>query len=536
MVLLMPLLAGIGVPGPFLAHDPSLNHLDAVVAVQIDGRRRCGAVYISARLALSIASCFMRSLALTLDEQRACVRGECDGTLVDVSSVRLIGGADARAGLVVARVTRIAVRLTAWWAVPAVCTQSLCGEGWDVALLELDPSCAHGELPCVPPVRLASVPATIGLAPLAVGFGAHPGFDRRAEFHLSLSGSGGGVRRSSAARVRQVASHQLLQAELSARPGERAGPFCDGDLGAALLTNRAGQWQVEGLHVPESLVRAQPPTDAAASCAAPSGRVLSAHVVRCWLESIARTWGIGPVVLAHVAECGELDFYPPELAEMRIGGGATLAALSDEGDCATVACERGACVAGGRCECFPGYFGPRCTLRGPAPPLPAAARWEFLVAPNGTDAEGCGHAAAPCATLRKALALQCWQHLSGRQLDPHSDKHAVVTLAPGTYAGDGQAALELHGNRVTITSAAGAAHSILDCAPPSTEESGQLFVGGESAMTEVKGLTLRRCLTEQQVHHAIAPHPSYAVHVAGPARWPETRQGALFRANVWVPD
>ena len=146
MVLLMPLLAGIGVPGPFLAHDPSLSHLDAVVAVQIDGRRRCGAVYISARLALSIASCFMRSLALTLDEQRACVRGECDGTLLDASSVRLIGGADARAGLVVARVT-------AWWAVPAVCTQSLCGEGWDVALLELDPSCAQGELPCVPPVR-----------------------------------------------------------------------------------------------------------------------------------------------------------------------------------------------------------------------------------------------------------------------------------------------------------------------------------------------------------------------------------------------
>jgi CheY-like chemotaxis protein len=58
----------------------------------------------------------MRSLALTLDEQRACVRGECNGTLVDASSVRLIGGADARAGLVVARVTRIAVRLTAWWA------------------------------------------------------------------------------------------------------------------------------------------------------------------------------------------------------------------------------------------------------------------------------------------------------------------------------------------------------------------------------------------------------------------------------------
>ncbi|KOO23674.1 methyltransferase fkbm family [Chrysochromulina tobinii] len=262
----------------------------------------------------------MRSLALTLDEQRACVRGECNGTLVDASSVRLIGGADARAGLVVARVTRIAVRLTAWWAVPAVCTRALCGEGWDVALLELDPSCAHGELPCVPPVHLASVPATIGLAPLAVGFGAHPGSDQRAEFQLSLSGSGGGVRRSSAARVWQVASRQLLQAELSARPGERAGPFCDGDLGAALLTNRSGEWEVEGLHVPGSLVHAQPPTDAAASCAAPSGRVLSAHVVRCWLESIARTWGIGPIVQAHVAECGELDFYPPELAEMRIVG------------------------------------------------------------------------------------------------------------------------------------------------------------------------------------------------------------------------
>ena len=97
------------VVGPFLADAP---HLDGILAVSVDGVRRCGAVLISTHLALSIASCFVSSLPLTYKQQLDCVRGECSGVTVPASSVRLLSGPDARVRMVVGRVTRLSVRLT----------------------------------------------------------------------------------------------------------------------------------------------------------------------------------------------------------------------------------------------------------------------------------------------------------------------------------------------------------------------------------------------------------------------------------------
>ena len=199
------------VVGPFTRDAP---HLDAVVDVTIHGESRCGAVLLTARLALSIASCFLTGSGTNLTEvqQQSCLRGPCDGAVVLPSAVRLVGGPDVRVGAVVARVTRIAVRFTAGWALPQ-CTRALCGEGWDVALLEIDPSCDHGPMPCLTPLRVATMPATIGIAPLAVGFGGNPYNDRRSEFALQLAANGSGVRRVAPSRVWQVASRQRMAVE-----------------------------------------------------------------------------------------------------------------------------------------------------------------------------------------------------------------------------------------------------------------------------------------------------------------------------------
>ncbi len=214
--------------GAFVPYEPSW---DGIVAVRVDGQVRCGAALITPRLALSVASCFVK-LPLNLTQQYACMRGDCEGTIVDPKTVRLIGGPDARIGVVVARVTRIAVRFTAPWAVPA-CTKALCGEGWDIAMLELDPTCDHGPMACLPPLRVATVRAVVGLSPTAVGFGSNPSFHRRNEFELYLPTNGSGVRRSAPARIRQVATRQRLTAEVVGSTNAR-GPFCRGDVGAAL--------------------------------------------------------------------------------------------------------------------------------------------------------------------------------------------------------------------------------------------------------------------------------------------------------------
>lgn len=61
-----------------------------------------------------------------------------------------------------------------------------------------------------------------------------------------------------------------------------------------------------------------------------------------------------------------------------------------------------------------------------------------------------------------------------------------------------------------------------------------LFLRGASELTRVSGLSLRKCLVAEQLAHALAPHPQYAAHVAGPARWDRTREGAVYARNRWI--
>ena len=59
-----------------------------------------------------------------------------------------------------------------------------------------------------------------------------------------------------------------------------------------------------------------------------------------------------------------------------------------------------------------------------------------------------------------------------------------------------------------------------------------LFLRGEAPGVSVEGVTLIKCLTEQQIQAAIAPHPDYAS--ASMVEWPPQRQGVRFRQNRWV--
>jgi len=419
---------------PYTTNQP---HLNGVVAVSIDGQIKCAAVLITARLALSVASCFLLPGTLPLSEaqQIACLQGTCEpNTVVSPSSVRLLGGNDARVREVAARVHRIAIRFTQPWAIP-ICTRALCGEGWDVALLEIDPSCAHGPLACLPPIPLSSVPAAIGLTPTAVGFGSNPSFDQRAEWDLRLATNGSGVRRVAPARVWRVASRQRMSAEATgdvgpaaaaaAAAGLRLGPFCVGDMGAALLSERNGVWELDGLHVPAS---SPVWSSGGTACDIPQGDAWSTHASRCWIEDAARRWRLPPVVEAYRDECGTLDFHPPELDFHYLGGGGALGATYDEsgqlveddglvvpggvgGNCSVISCEMGVCIAG-QCNCAGNFFGPRCTLRGP-PPTFFTYLDSITVSPNGVDDDSCGGLRNPCRTLRQALARQYWQYYGG---------------------------------------------------------------------------------------------------------------------------
>ena len=65
---------------------------------------------------------------------------------------------------------------------------------------------------------------------------------------------------------------------------------------------------------------------------------------------------------------------------------------------------------------------------------------------------------------------------------------------------------------------------------------GALFAAGEGANVTVRGLTLRMCLTESQMHGTLADHPQHAAQVSGAARWPAYRAGATFEHNHWLSD
>lgn len=534
--------------GPFVPHDPAW---DGIVAVTVDGFLKCGAVLISPRLALSVASCFL-SLPLSSAAQEACLRGPCTGAVLDSARVRLVGGPDARLGVVVARVTHIAVRFTAHWAIPQ-CTTAVCGEGWDVALLQLDPSCDHGPLPCISPLRVATIPSSIGLVPTAVGFGANPSFDRRAEWSLNLAANGTGVRRSVQASVWQVASKQRLATDVGIASGERRGPFCAGDHGAALVSQRNGQWQVDGLAIPSAApaaaaAQAGAAMPEAAACMNADSSAWSIYASRCWIESVARRWGQPPVEAAHATECGGLDFYPPELDADYLGGGgddggtdgidylgdggpAAALAAAAASNCSITSCEIGVC-ADGRCVCADGVFGPRCTVRGPPPTFATAFLPAIQLSPSGADSDACGDAAEPCRTLRHALERQFWQgHLGGGWVP--------LRLQPGTYAGEGNRELVLHGVRVVITSTDDASRGVnpsvlVDCRHPMDQAWGMLFMRGASPLVTLQGLSLRKCLTAEQTQQALSAHPAWAAHVAGAERWPAERDGVVYRQNTWL--
>ena len=150
---------------------------DSVLQVTVDGEPRCAATIIasnssSTSLAISAASCFLKTAALSREQQADCLRGACGSDIiVPASSINLVGGPDSREAPIVARVKRLAVRFTAWWAMADVCSSALCGEGWDVALLELEQGCESGTMPCIPAVGLPTAAPSFGLFTLAVGFG-----------------------------------------------------------------------------------------------------------------------------------------------------------------------------------------------------------------------------------------------------------------------------------------------------------------------------------------------------------------------------
>ena len=192
---------------------------DSVLQVTVDGEPRCAATIVASRnssstsLAISAASCFLKTAVLSREQQADCLRGTCSSDIiVPASSIHLVGGPDSREAPIVARVKRLAVRFTAWWAMADVCSSALCGEGWDVALLELEQGCESGAMPCVPAVGLPTAAPSFGLFTLAVGYGEAPEFDRRAEWDLALD-DGSGVRRYTQARVTAVLSQQLLEIE-----------------------------------------------------------------------------------------------------------------------------------------------------------------------------------------------------------------------------------------------------------------------------------------------------------------------------------
>ena len=114
---------------------------------------------------------------------------ECADLLEPVGDIQLLGGVDARHGYIGARVERLAVRLTV--STLPQCTPSLCGEGWDIAILRIRSTCTLDptNVPCIPPIRFGTTAATLSREVVTVGHGDWPGFDRREEWHLDLEAS-----------------------------------------------------------------------------------------------------------------------------------------------------------------------------------------------------------------------------------------------------------------------------------------------------------------------------------------------------------
>lgn len=185
-------------------------------------------------------------------------------------------------------------------------------------------------------------------------------------------------------------------------------------------------------------------------------------------------------------------------------------------------------------------YGPYCTVQGPPPNATAEPRETFVVSPTGTDSPACGGATSPCKTLRRALENHLWQAL----LAPADTPAASLTLMEGVFMGADNRNLVLHGPPLEIVSMHGPQTTIIDCASddrPDTHdalgqhgEHGILFMTGESDAVTVRGLTIRKCLTEQQSMDALRNHREWAAHVVGPAKWPLGRKGVNWRQNIWL--
>lgn len=561
-------LSALGLPRS--AFDAS-NAWSGVLSVSVDRRYiGCAATVVAARLAVSSASCFRTAAALSEEQQRACLRGECpEAAFAPAASIRLLGGRDPRVGMggyVAARVQRVRFVLTSRDHIGLKCDRAFCGEGWDVALLQLLPSCdISSALACPAPVGIARSASAAGLRVTSVGFGDWPGFDRRLEWDLQLAEGGGGVRRHAESAVVSVQSEQLLHL-VSARDPDAAagaaggaaggaGALCTGDAGAALIVQRGDAAELVGVGLaplavePESEPferpffvrshsagngtdrhgprRAAGGSKAGAACAHTSSLAWSTWVSRCWIEDTLRRWALPPLVQDHADECGAADLFPPDLATYPIGAApAAILARAAGNTCASVDCRGGECV-GGACVCGGQSIGPLCTIAAsPLPPLPSHEAIHVAAAGGADDGE-CGSLAAPCATIEHALLLQYWLHVQR----PAAEAASVVLLN-GTFGGGGNRGLTLHGNPVNVTSLHGAEACMIDCSP-GEGRFGSLVARGETGAATFSDLSLRLCVSESQAHGALASHPGYATHVAGAAGWPATREPARFLRNLW---
>jgi len=286
----------------------------------------------------------------------------------------------------------------------------------------------------------------------------------------------------------------------------------------------------------------------------PSERWLASSVVsRCWIEATLRMWGLPPLIDSYMAECGSLSLFPPEVAYAPTGAAATpIEAQLKRDPCSAVDCGDGGVCLHGQCVCYRGYDGPLCSIND-ATTLPPSSYLEsyleeIVVSPNGTDAPSCGGPSSPCATIQHALQLQ-YRYSMARNVARLSATAAggtagsaasvadepepmKVVLLEGSFLGIGNRQLTLHGNRLHITSARGPASSTIDCSAGGSEW-GALIARGETDAATVSDLTLRKCVSEAQAHHALATHPAYSALIAGASHWPAGRRGAVFLRNVW---
>ena len=121
----------------------------------------------------------------------------------------------------------------------------------------------------------------------------------------------------------------------------------------------------------------------------------------------------------------------------------------------------------------------------------------------------------------------------GAYYRPVGNARASLVLLDGTYAGEDNRDLVLHGVDVEIVGLRGPEYAFIDCRREIDGAYSYLILRGAHAGVEARGITLRKCLVEEQVHAALAAHPQFAAHVAVAARAPAGREGARFRGVRW---